>query len=145
MFNFEQVVKGETTFQMWSDVTSMPTLLLADDSELIRKSVKRILGSEPAITVVGGAANFQETIDKTADLKPDILLLDLHMPDDRSLLPEYIKTNLRPLGSQIKIIGMSLSGDKDDEMRELGASLGAGTVLEKARFEEELIPAILSC
>jgi chemotaxis response regulator CheB len=123
----------------------MPTLLLADDSVLIRTMIKRILVEEPEIIVLGEAENFEEAIEKAAELKPDILLLDLHMPDDRTLLPEYIKINLRPLGSQLKIIGMSLSGDEDDEMRELGASLGACTVLEKSRFEEQLIPAILSC
>jgi DNA-binding NarL/FixJ family response regulator len=123
----------------------MRTLLLADDSLLIRSMIKRILIDEPTIVVLGEAENFEEAIEKAADLKPDILLLDLHMPDDRTLSADYIKTSLRPLGSEIKIIGMSLSGNEDAEMKELGASLGACTVLEKARFEEELIPAILSC
>lgn len=122
----------------------MPTLLLADDSELIRKTVKRILESEPTIRLVGEAENFQEAIEKSAQLKPDVLLLDLHMPDDLALSPEYIKSHLQPPGSQVKIIGMSLSGSEDDGMRELAVSLGATTVLEKARFAEELIPAVLS-
>jgi|SRR5579872_2048003 len=123
----------------------MPTILLADDSALIRTMVKRILNEEPKIVVLGEAENFKDAIEKAAELKPDILLLDLHMPDDQALLPEYIKTHLRPLGSTLKIVGMSLTGDNDSEARELGASLGASTVLEKARFEDQLIPAILSC
>jgi CheY-like chemotaxis protein len=127
------------------DISSMPTLLLADDSQLIRKAVKHILEAEPAITLVGEAKSFQEAIEKSAELKPDILLLDLHMPDDHALPAEYIKSRLQPPGSQIKIIGMSLSGNEDDEIRDLASSLGACTVLEKARFSEELILAILSC
>jgi DNA-binding NarL/FixJ family response regulator len=84
----------------------MPTLLLADDSEIIRKAVKRLLESEPAIEIIGEATNFAETIQKASELKPDILLLDLHMPDDRNLDAAYVKEHLRPLGSEIKIIGI---------------------------------------
>jgi DNA-binding NarL/FixJ family response regulator len=123
----------------------MPTLLVADDSEIVRKAIRRILDAEPAIVVLGEAETFTETIEKSAELKPDIVLLDLHMPDDHILLPEVIKDQLLPPGSQIKIIGMSLSGDDDEEIRELGATLGACAVLEKARFNDLLIPAILSC
>ena len=123
----------------------MPTLLVADDSELIRKTVKRLLEAEPAIEILGEATNFAETIQKAAESKPDVVLLDLHMPDERILDAEYIRTRLRPVGSEIKIIGISLSGNDDQEARELAASLGACTVLEKSRFYDELIPAILSC
>jgi two-component system response regulator NreC len=122
----------------------MPTLLLADDSELIRKTVKKLLETEPTIQIVGEASDFAETIQMASELKPDVLLLDLHMPDDRNLDPAYIKAHLRPSGSAIKIIGISLSGNDDQESRDLAASLGASTVLEKARFYVELIPAILS-
>jgi two-component system nitrate/nitrite response regulator NarL len=123
----------------------MRTLLLVDDSSLIREAVKRILVDEPTIVILGEAVTFREAIEKAGELKPDIILLDLHMPDDRTLKPEYIKTQLQSSGSRLKIIGMSLSGDEDDEIRELGAALGACTVLKKSRFDEQLIPAILSC
>jgi two-component system, NarL family, response regulator NreC len=122
----------------------MPTLLLADDSEFIRNAVKRLLEDEPAIELVGEATNFAETIQKASELKPDVLLLDLHMPDERNLDAAYIKAQLRPAGSEIKIIGISLSGNDDPQARELAASLGASTVLDKSRFYDELIPAILS-
>lgn len=123
----------------------MPTILLADDSELIRKTVKKLLATEPSIQIVGEATDFAEAIQMARELKPDVLLLDLHMPDDRNLDPGYIKAHLRPLGSEIKIIGISLSGNDDEEARDLAASLGASTVIEKARFYSELIPAILAC
>src|ERR1700722_17568313 len=122
----------------------MPTLLLADDSEVIRKAIKRLLETEPAIQIIGEATDFAEAIQKVSKLKPDVLLLDLHMPDERTLDAEYIKAHPRPLGSVIKIIGISLSGIDDQEARDLAAVLGASTVLEKSRFYDELIPAILS-
>ena len=67
------------------------------------------------------------------------------MPDDRWLEPEYIKANLHPLDSQVKIIGISLSGNDDEETRNIGESLGVLAILEKGRFYTELISAILRC
>lgn len=105
-------------------------LLLADDSDVIRKAVRRLLETELAIRVIGEATDFAEAIQKVSELKRDVLLRDLHMPDKRSFDAEYVKTHLRPIGSDIKIIGTSLPGD-DDEARDLAASLGASTVLLK--------------
>jgi hypothetical protein len=104
LFNIEHLINVSTTpGPAWCDIASMPTLLLADDSEVIRNAVKRLLETEPAI-----------------------------------------KAHLRPTGSEIKIIGISLSGNDDDEARDLATSLGASTLVEKSRFYDELIPAILS-
>jgi DNA-binding NarL/FixJ family response regulator len=118
-------------------------VLLADDAAVIRSAVSRLLESEPTIKLVGVAETFSETIEMVATLRPDVVLLDLHMPDERTLEPEYIKAQLRPPGSNVRIIGMSLSGNDDEEVRNLGDSLGALTVLEKSRFYSELIPTIL--
>ena len=57
--------------------------------------------------------------------------------------PEYIKAHLQPLEPQVKIIGISLSGEDDEETRNLGESLGALTIVQKENFYTELIPAIL--
>jgi hypothetical protein len=56
-------------------------VLLADDSNVVRTAIVHILAQDP----VGEAATFAETLRLTAALKPDILVLDLHMPDE----PEY--------------------------------------------------------
>lgn len=122
----------------------MPTLLLADDSELIRRTVKKLLQAEPAIQIVGEAATFAETIEMASELKPDVLLLDLHMPDDRNLDPAYIKAHLRPLGSEIRIIGISSLAMTTRRRRTGPQAWVASTVVEKSRFYNELIPAILS-
>jgi DNA-binding NarL/FixJ family response regulator len=84
-------------------------VLLADDAAVIRNAVTRLLESEPTIKLVGVAETFTETIEMVAALKPDVVLLDLHMPDECTLVPEYIKAQLRPPGSNVRIIGMSLS------------------------------------
>lgn len=55
-------------------------VLLVDDSALIRDIIRDILESEPDIQVVGEAANGKEAIAKVAELKPDIVTMDIEMP-----------------------------------------------------------------
>lgn len=59
----------------------MPTrVLIVDDSGFFRRRVKEILEEDPMITVIGDAANGQEAIDKSAELKPDVITMDIEMP-----------------------------------------------------------------
>jgi chemotaxis response regulator CheB len=77
----------------------------------------------------------------TAALKPDVILLDLHMPDDHAFNPELVKENL----SGARVLAMSLSSDdyeSEEETRLLAESFGA-TTLNKNKLYDELIPAIL--
>ena len=115
-------------------------VLLADDSEVIRKAVTRLLEMEPAIKVLGVAASFAEVIEMATKLKPDVVLLDLHMPDDHAFDSAFVKSQL----SGARVLGMSFSGGEDDETRALGERFGAVTVLDKAQLSTELIPAILT-
>ena len=55
-------------------------VLLADDHELVRAGVRRVLESVPGVEVVGEAARGDETLEMLARLEPDVLLLDLNMP-----------------------------------------------------------------
>ena len=119
------------------------TVLIADDSEIVRNAIRKVLAREPSIEIVGEADSFETTISLARDLHPDVILLDLHMPDDRSLEPQFVKAHLPPAGSKTYILGISLSSDQDVEISALGKSLGARRVLAKANFYDELIPAIL--
>ena len=55
-------------------------VLLADDHELVRAGVRKVLENSPGIEVVGEASRGDETLTKLAELDPDVLLLDLNMP-----------------------------------------------------------------
>ncbi len=55
-------------------------VLVVDDSGFFRRRVKEILEEDPLLTVVGDAANGQEAIDMTRDLKPDVITMDIEMP-----------------------------------------------------------------
>jgi DNA-binding NarL/FixJ family response regulator len=62
----------------------MPTeplrILLVDDHPLVRHGLRALLASVPDTVVVGEAANGEEAIVQAAELQPDIILMDLHMP-----------------------------------------------------------------
>jgi DNA-binding NarL/FixJ family response regulator len=56
-------------------------VLIADDQELVRTGFRLILQSEPDLEVVGEAATGREAVTLTASLRPDIVLMDIRMPD----------------------------------------------------------------
>jgi DNA-binding NarL/FixJ family response regulator len=55
-------------------------ILLVDDHPLVRNGLRALLASVPDMTVVGEASNGEEAITHAAELQPDIILMDLHMP-----------------------------------------------------------------
>ncbi len=55
-------------------------VLIVDDSSFLRKIMKKIMVESGKIEVVGEAANGKEAIEKAAELKPDIITLDINMP-----------------------------------------------------------------
>jgi two-component system, NarL family, nitrate/nitrite response regulator NarL len=63
----------------------MIKILIADDHAIFRDGLRKLLGSDGEITVVGEATNGAECIKILGNLKPDILLLDLRMPDKNGL------------------------------------------------------------
>ena len=131
----------------WYTFTSRPaeseralpiTVLLTDDQEVVRSSIRLLLNSDPEIRVVGEAFNFQQTIQSATDLKPQVVIMDLHMADDSSVNPREFKSLLNTLGS--RLIAISFWDDEDTQT--LAESLGAVTLLDKLTLATELIPAI---
>ena len=61
-------------------MTAPTTVLLVDDQELVRVGFSMILEVEPDIEVVGEARDGDEAVQQVADLKPDVVLMDVQMP-----------------------------------------------------------------
>lgn len=55
-------------------------VLIIDDSAMMRKIIKQILETDPAITVVGTARDGQDGLNKDQELSPDVVVLDINMP-----------------------------------------------------------------
>ena len=113
-------------------------LLLADDSDVMRPAIVRLLKEDPRIELVGEAASFAETLQLTAVLKPDVLLMDLHMRDEREYPPELVKSQV--LLNTKCILAISVWNDRD--AKALAESFGAKVLLDKNNLFSELIPAI---
>jgi two-component system nitrate/nitrite response regulator NarL len=56
------------------------SVLIIDDSAVIRQAVRRLLSSKPGWTICGEATNGDEGIQKAQQLKPDAIILDMSMP-----------------------------------------------------------------
>ena len=59
----------------------MTRVLLADDQALVRQGFRLILELEPGIEVVGEAVNGAEALRRTRELDPDVVVLDIRMPE----------------------------------------------------------------
>ena len=56
-------------------------ILIADDHEVVRKGLRSLLESEPGLEVVGEASNGREAVDRAVSAKPDVVVLDIGMPE----------------------------------------------------------------
>ena len=112
-------------------------VFLADDAEVMRKAIRRLLSNREDISVVGEASNFYETIEKTSELHPDLIILDLNLPDRDHIAP----SEARELLNGAKVLAITLGAD--DVAEELLNSVGAVKVLDKVDLADQLIPAIL--
>jgi len=55
--------------------------MIADDHELVRRGVRGVLHTRPGWRVVGQAANSRVAVERTLQLKPDVAILDISMPE----------------------------------------------------------------
>ena len=77
-----------------SEPNKIIRVLIADDHPVTREGIRKILKDAPDIQVVGEAKNGVEAQQMVADLRPDILLLDLVMPDLRPFeVEKWVRTN----------------------------------------------------
>ena len=114
-------------------------LLLVDDHAIVREGLHAVLEEEQDFTVVGECGSGDEALAVCAELKPDIVLLDLNMP---GLSPVDTIRGLRARVPGVRI--MVFTSFADDELVRATIDAGAiGFLLKDAR-QEELLGAIRS-
>jgi two-component system, chemotaxis family, protein-glutamate methylesterase/glutaminase len=127
-------------------------VLVVDDAMLIRRMVTDVLAADPSIEVVGEAANGRIALQKIAQLSPDLVTLDIEMPemDGIQTLKEIRKTY--PRLSVIMFSALTERGAADTlEALHHGASdyvtkpaSAAGKATAQQRILEDLVPKIKS-
>lgn len=112
-------------------------ILIADDHALLRDGLKALVNSEPDMDVVGEAENGRSVLEKARQLKPDIVLMDISMPD---MDGAHATRRLKEVFPIIKVLALTAHEDSSylRHMMEAGAS---GFVLKRAAADQ-LIQAI---
>jgi DNA-binding NarL/FixJ family response regulator len=95
-------------------------ILIADDHEVVRKGIRAVLESEPGWTVCGEAATGREAVAKAIELRPDVVLLDVSMPQLNGL--EATKQIHKAVPASILIMTMHESDRIVREAMDAGAS-----------------------
>src|SRR6201997_5606618 len=112
-------------------------VLLADDHAIFRDGLRKLLDSDEDITIVGEAQNGAECIKLLAKLKPEILLLDLRMPDKDGLaVLEEVNFDTLPT----RVIVLPAAEDDRDVVRAI--RLGARGVVLKQSASDLLVKSI---
>ncbi|UCF95843.1 MAG: response regulator transcription factor [Spirochaetaceae bacterium] len=116
-------------------------ILLADDHQIMREGLKALLGRLPSVQVVAEAENGIEALKLARQEKPDIIVMDIAMPDINGIeVTRQLKSEL----ADIKIIALSMHSDRRfvSEILKAGAS---AYVLKQAAFEdlESAIKAVM--
>lgn len=113
------------------------TILLADDHEIVRKGLRTILASRDDFEIVGEATNGREAVHLVHELKPDVVVMDISMPELNGLEAVRQITSQAP-GTEVLVLTMHESEELIGEMLEAGAR---GYVL-KSDTARQLLPAI---
>ncbi|MCL6482305.1 MAG: response regulator transcription factor [Firmicutes bacterium] len=112
-------------------------VLVADDHPIFRDGLRKLLEGEPDVAIVGEASSGSECIQLLGKLKPDILLLDLRMPD-KDGLAVLEEVNFDAL--QTKVIVVTATEDDRDVVRAM--RLGARGVVLKQSATDLLLRSI---
>jgi DNA-binding NarL/FixJ family response regulator len=115
----------------------MIRVLLVDDQKLVRQGIRLLLEIEPDIQVVGQAANGLEAIQQVEALHPEVVLMDIRMPEMDGV------TATRQISARFPEVGVIiLTTFEDDEIVFDGLKAGARGYLLKDISSEEMAEAV---
>jgi len=114
-------------------------VLLADDHEYFRCSVAAFLGEQKGLEIVGQAANGNEAVELADRFRPDLVLMDLHMPHRDGISAMQMIKRRCPW---IKVVILSMHGS--DVYREKAEESGADGFIGKERMKSGLKEVLVS-
>ena len=115
----------------------MPRVLITDDHAIVRTGLRTLLTADPSMELVGEASGGHEAIQLVEQTQPDVLLLDLSMPDlDGIEVTRAVKSSF----PEVRVLVLTIHEDQG-RMREAIRAGASGYILKRAA-ESELISAI---
>ena len=112
-------------------------IMIADDTDIAREGLKRILATEQDMEIVGEGATLYETIRKVHELRPDILILDLKWFNDESAGIEAIK-RLKEEVPETKVIAITVYPHLTQQAKNAGALSALNKEVPKGQLIEEI-------
>lgn len=112
-------------------------ILIADDHALVRSGLRALLRADPDLDVVGEAGNGPEAVRLAGELSPDLVLLDITMPEEGG-----IATARRLREAHPEIVVLFLTMHEDESLLHEALSTGAAGYVIKRAEAPELLQAI---
>jgi two-component system response regulator NreC len=112
-------------------------LMLVDDHDVIRTGLRSFLETQPGFQVIAEANNGRQALEKAREIQPDIVLMDITMPDMDGM---EATLQLKKLYPDCQILVLTVHADKQYFMKML--SVGASGYLTKQAAADELVAAI---
>jgi len=101
-------------------------ILVVDDAPAVRESLSWLLEDESGLTVVGTASNGSEAVDQATRHQPDLVILDIELPDTDGFT---VTRQLKALPRSPLVVLLSVHGDAMSRQR--GAEAGCDAYVEK--------------
>jgi PAS domain S-box-containing protein len=112
-------------------------VLFVDDHKVMRQGLIRLITSQPDIEVAGEAANGKEAVELARQLHPDVILMDISMPEMDGI---EATQRIKAVMPTVRVIGLSMFEDKSSAQNIINA--GADCFVPKTASPAELLKAI---
>lgn len=112
-------------------------VMIVDDHPIVREGLRKLIGFEEDIDVIGDACDGRDMLEKVDELMPDVILLDLRMPnlDGLSALQTLQHTN-----NKAKVIILTASEDKNEFVQAM--KLGCSGIVLKQTSSDLIVKSI---
>ena len=118
--------------------TDVIRVLLVDDVESVRQTLRSILATYPNFEIVGEACNGEEALESVQLLKPSVVVMDINMPRLDGIKATTLIKRVYP---HIVVVGLSVYAN--DDTRKAMTAAGATTVISKETAVEQLRDEII--
>ena len=115
----------------------MPRALIVDDHAMLRRGLRALLETHPGWECCGESASGEEAIRSAAELKPDVIIMDVSMPGMGGIKATQL---IQAASPDIRILLFTLH--QSTELLRAGVSAGASGYILKSESEDEFIEAL---